>query len=207
MEKRIICIGGPLASGKDVLGNIAKSYGFATIGTSQIISSWLPKDLHSPQRKDYIDAIEYKSLCTNPTCEYEDSPLVIGSGIMGTEVAKQIVSLTNNKLMVIGIRSPYQILELRKTYPLTTLIYVEADINTRLHRALLRKKSIDQNNIETLMKQELEDSISMSLSKTKRLADMVITNNSTLELFSMKAHSTLLEITRHHHGKTATHAT
>ena len=106
-----------------------------------------------------------------------------GAGVL----AERILSVLNddNNYVIDSIRSPYEVDVLRRRKDFT-LLALEADPPVRFERSRLRGRELAAQTIEQFLQEEVRELSSnnpanQQLHSTMRMADMVVTNNGTLD--------------------------
>jgi len=198
-KKRIIGIGGGIASGKTHAGKIAKELGYHVIETSDLIQSRIAK--------------KEGEKGTREECIQEAHNLVniYGKGALGLLASRAIVQLLHENIVVCGLRNPEQIIVLKEHFQNTLFLYIDADQDIRVQRALKREKSKSKIGLSYVQEQELfktiqhqiegesaqQGNISMHLPDTKKASDILIENTTiTLEAYTEKVKKLLYSIMR-----------
>ncbi len=111
-----------------------------------------------------------------------------GAGILAKKALQMIKDSANQNWVVDGIRNPVEILELRKQKD-TLIVAIEVDKNLLVKRILSRARANDPVSKEEVLKKidrelglnEPEDG--QQVAKCIKMADIVVSNNGTLEEF------------------------
>ena len=183
----IIGITGFLASGKGAVSEILKAKGFIVYSCSD--------EIREECRKNNIEL-------TRENLQRVGNELreKFGPNILAKRLAERITREGLEKNFVVeSIRTPGEIEELKKL-PNFSLVFVDAEANTRYQRAkerLREKEKISSfEDFMTSEKKEMtsKDPNSQNLSKCKDIAEFTIDNNGTLEDLEKKVDDLLLKL-------------
>lgn len=171
----VIVIGftGLNASGKTTAVDVLKKEGFYTFSLSDAI-------------RDELEKVGLEKSRDNMFAKGNELRKMHGPGVLGKLIAEKISLASKGMFAIDSIRNPKEIEELRKLKGFM-LVGVDANSRTRYERAMIRGRNENASTYEDFMKAEERelsgDSDSQQLSKCYELADIFISNDSTLVRF------------------------
>lgn len=165
MEKLILCFTGQIASGKEVSKNyLEEKYGASSIKMSSLLRSAL-------------DALGVEKTRDNLMKLSTWSRETFGSDLLAKTISEKANNINNKLVVVDGARRPEDLIYLKKASNFY-LIAIEADVEIRHKRAVLRNENIgdDKKSLNDFLKDQ-EKETEISIPKTMSQADYVINNN------------------------------
>ncbi len=172
----IIGVAGTLASGKDTVAEYLEEKGFTHYSTSDVIRDILREEKVEINRDNLVKRAN--ELRTKH-----------GNGVLA-KLAVEKCGKAKNKV-ISAIRNPGEIEYLREQGEKFSMIFVDASIKTRFDRIVNRNKERGEDNysdFETFKAKEerelkSDNPASQQITKCREMADHIIENNSTFEMF------------------------
>ncbi|MBS7647732.1 flagellar hook-basal body complex protein FliE [Candidatus Bathyarchaeota archaeon] len=116
-----------------------------------------------------------------------------GDAVIAKRCVPKIAGMTENKVIVDGIRSLVEVEEFRRNFSKFVVIAVHASPETRFKRLFHRRRSDDPSNWEVFHERDMRE-LSVGLGNAIALAEYVIINEGSLDAFERKAAQVLRRI-------------
>lgn len=179
----ILGLTGSLCAGKGSFAEFLKQKGFQYVSLSDIL-------------REELDLLGIEKTRENLIKKGNELRATYGAAVL----AKKAISKINSpKAVVDGIRNPEEVKELRKI-PGFYLIAVDAPLEIRFERMLKRKRENDPKKFSEFKKLDRKDKgegqkySGQQVEKCIKMADIVVINDSTLEIFYKKCEKVLEDL-------------
>jgi len=166
----IIGLMGKIGSGKDTVAEyLVKKYGFVMVGFGDVTREIAKEKGIEPTRENLLEI--QKEMVSKYGIDY-----------FPKRIARMIKEKKLDRVVVNGIRRPTDALTLKEEFGEDfKLVLVETDPKIRYERMLKRGRVGDPKQYLDFQKQEEAEIKSFGLDKTFKMAEKIITNNTSLE--------------------------
>jgi len=181
-QKIVVGVAGMPGAGKGVIARIAQEKGFAIVVMGDEIRE------------------ETKRRGLEPTAENVGKIMLRlreeeGPKVVAKRCIPKISNASTDIVLVDGIRSLHEVLELEKNFPQFVLVAVHSSPETRFGRLFRRRRSDDPRGWKLFIERDLRE-LSVGQGNVIAMADHMIVNEGTLEEFKAKIREVLEAATR-----------
>ena len=183
MKKRRVILGlvGMPGAGKGVFRKIIQRLGFPVIIMGDIVRE------EAKRRKLRSTAQNLGSIMLNLR-ELE------GQAAIAKRCITKVKNLSQNLIVIDGLRSLFEVEEFRKDFPTFIIIAIHASPRTRYKRLLRRKRSDDSPNWETFLTRDIRE-LEIGVGSVISIADHMIVNEGTMTQLRNRIMQVLVKVT------------
>jgi dephospho-CoA kinase len=172
-KKLIIGLAGMPGAGKSVIVNVAKANGYGVVVMGDEVREEAKKRglEPTPENLGYI-MLELRRL--------------EGETVIARRFIQKIAIMTENTIIVDGIRSLAEVEEFKRNFPKFALVAIHASPETRFRRLFHRGRSDDPKSWEIFRERDMRE-LSVGLGNTIALAEYMIVNEESLNKVKRQA--------------------
>ena len=167
MAKIVIGVTGMPGSGKGVVREIVREYGFPVVVMGDEVRAEAARRNLEPTPENL------GKLMLQIRAEE-------GPGVLARRCIPKIRALDAEVVVVDGLRSPHEVREFRKVFPKFKVIAIHASPKTRFQRLLRRGRSDDPKDWETFYMRDQRE-LSVGIGEVIATADYMIVNEGSIE--------------------------
>ncbi len=167
MAKIVIGVTGMPGSGKGVVREIVREYGFPVVVMGDEVRAEAARRNLEPTPENL------GKLMLQIRAEE-------GPGVLARRCIPKIRALDAEVVVVDGLRSPHEVKEFRKVFPKFKVIAIHASPKTRFQRLLRRGRSDDPKDWETFYMRDQRE-LSVGIGEVIATADYMIVNEGSIE--------------------------
>ena len=172
-KKLVVCLAGMPGAGKSVVVNVAMANGYGVVVMGDEVRN------------------EAKKRGLEPTPENLGRIMLElrrleGEAAIAKRCIPKIAAMTENKVVVDGIRSLAEVEEFRRNFPKFVLVAVHASPETRFNRLFHRRRSDDPKSWEVFHERDMRE-LSVGLGNAIALAEYMIVNEEGLDAIKRRA--------------------
>jgi dephospho-CoA kinase len=165
-KKKVIAISGMPGSGKGAAADTARELGFKVLVLGDVIRE-------ETERRGLQPTPENMGIVMLQVRANE------GPAVVAKRMVPRIEAIPSSTVIVEGVRSPDELVELRSKYEVAT-VAIHSSPKTRFQRLLSRNRTDDPHNLATFNERDTRE-LSVGLGDVIALADVVLVNEGTIE--------------------------
>lgn len=172
-DKLVVGLAGMPGSGKSVVVNVAKTYGYGVVVMGDIVRNEARKRGLQPNPENHGKIM----------LELRQKE---GNSVIANRCVSRIKDAKEHKVIVDGIRSLGEVEEFRKHFSRLALIAVHSSPETRFKRLYHRQRSDDPKNFEIFHERDMRE-LSVGLGNAIAMAERIVINEERIEKVKEKA--------------------